>query len=70
MNKNFLLNGTYLLNGRSALFLILLDIKKKYKIDEILIPYLACPSIVNTVKFSKFKYNYCKAKQYRNLRMH
>ena len=31
LNKNFLLNGTYLLNGRSALFLILLDIKKKYK---------------------------------------
>ena len=58
LNKNFLLNGTYLLNGRSALLLILLNIKEKYKIDEILIPYFACPSIVNTVKFSKLKFNY------------
>ena len=57
-NKNFLLNGTYLLNGRSAFLLILLDLKEKYKIDEILIPYFACPSIVNTVKFSKLKFNY------------
>ena len=51
-NKNFLLNGTYLLNGRSyAFLLILLDLKEKYKIDEILIPYFACPSIAILLNF-------------------
>ena len=58
LNKNFLYNGTYLINGRSALLLILLEIKEKYKINEILVPYFACPSIVNTIKLSKFKFNY------------
>jgi hypothetical protein len=58
LNKKFLTDGTFLINGRSALLLILLEIKKKYKINKILIPYFTCHSVVNAIKFAKFKFDY------------
>ena len=57
-SKNFLKNGTYLINGRSALLLILKEIKKKFDINKILVPYFACPSIIETIKYSKIKFDY------------
>lgn len=55
---DFLKNGTFVLNGRSALKLILLDIKKNKKFEKIYIPYLSCPSIKKTFKEVKLKYEF------------
>ena len=55
---NFLKNGTFVLNGRSALKLILIDIKKNKKFDKIYIPYFSCPSIKETFKEVKLRYEF------------
>ncbi len=55
---NYLKNGTFVFNGRSALRLILKDIKINKKFDNIYIPYFSCPSIKETFKELKLKYKF------------